>query len=425
MQNQDNHMDELFRKAAEHYPLKTGDSNWDDIAPALTGNPFATPVAGKQTPANKNFKRLLPLLFLLIAGGATTMFFLNNKKEKPTYSSGKVVQVENLLNEKTGNMVSTIQNKPTGEINYSKSITANNTIHTVKINKLINPVLENIVRNGPISNSTINVDDIINNPSTEIAVKNSNEKTEAVNETPPALIITKNETSPAETKQTSNTLIEKENKTAVATTPVIKNKAQKQKGLYAGIIIGAGFSEVKNQGLTKPGLELGLRAGYQFNKTLAVETGFLFARKYYYSDGKYFNMNKVSPAMPAGMQVLSLNGSSAVFEIPVKLKYNILLKNNANFFSTAGLTSYIMTKEKNNYLALINGSKQNITSTYKQANRYFAAAIDLSVGYEFNIQKNKNLRIEPYLQIPLKGIGVGIMPVTSTGLHIGYSLFKH
>ena len=69
--------------------------------------------------------------------------------------------------------------------------------------------------------------------------------------------------------------------------------------------------------------------------------------------------------------------------------------------------------------------KQNITSTYKQANRYFAAAIDLSIGYEFNIQKNRSLRMEPYLQIPLKGIGVGIMPVTSTGLHIGYTFFKH
>jgi hypothetical protein len=84
-----------------------------------------------------------------------------------------------------------------------------------------------------------------------------------------------------------------------------------------------------------------------------------------------------------------------------------------------------MTKEKNNYLALVNGNKQNITSTYSKSNRYLAAVIDFSVGYEFNIQKNKALRIEPYLQFPLKGIGVGTMPVMSTGLHIGYTLFKH
>ena len=424
MQNQDNHMDDLFRRAAEGYPLKTSESNWDDIAPLLTGNSFTTAVAGK-TSANKYVKRLLPLLLLLIAGGASTLFFLNNKKEKSNYDSGKITQEEKLVSEENTAAVSTIQNKRVKEVNYPINIISDNIIHPAKKDKLINPVLKEIERNGPIKNSITSVDKISNNTAKEIADKNSKEEIKAVKETPSILTITKNESSLVETKQTANTLIEKENKMAVATIPVIKNKIQKQKGLYAGIIVGTGFSEVKNQGFTKAGLEAGVRAGYRFNNKLSIETGLFFAHKYYYSDGKYFSMNKISAAMPAGMQVLSLNGRSTVVQIPVKLKYNFILKNNANFFSTAGLTSYIMTKEKNNYLALINGNKQNITSTYKQANRYFAAAIDLSIGYEFNIQKNRSLRIEPYLQIPLKGIGVGIMPVTSTGLHIGYTFFKH
>jgi len=36
MQDIDNNMDELFRKAAENYAPKKGESKWNDILPALS-----------------------------------------------------------------------------------------------------------------------------------------------------------------------------------------------------------------------------------------------------------------------------------------------------------------------------------------------------------------------------------------------------
>ena len=60
----------------------------------------------------------------------------------------------------------------------------------------------------------------------------------------------------------------------------------------------------------------------------------------------------------------------------------------------------------------------NVTKTYTDASRYVAGAINLSSGYEFSKGKY-SFRFQPYLQIPLKGIGVGTMRVMSAGVHFG------
>ncbi len=123
------------------------------------------------------------------------------------------------------------------------------------------------------------------------------------------------------------------------------------------------------------------------------------------------------------MEIVSLEGSTGVLEIPVKFKYNFRQKNNKYIFSSAGITSYILTREKNNYLLLVNGSQQNMVSSYKNKSRSFAATLDISMGYEHKIGKFNYMRIEPYVQIPLKGMGVGSIPVMSSGLRIGLAKF--
>jgi len=84
-----------------------------------------------------------------------------------------------------------------------------------------------------------------------------------------------------------------------------------------------------------------------------------------------------------------------------------------------------LTHENNDYRALINGSQQELSVKYKHKMSYFPGAVNLSIGHEFKTGKQTKFRIEPYLQIPLKGIGVGSMPVTTTGLHIGITNLLH
>ncbi|MDQ6762088.1 MAG: hypothetical protein M3015_05615, partial [Bacteroidota bacterium] len=123
--------------------------------------------------------------------------------------------------------------------------------------------------------------------------------------------------------------------------------------------------------------------------------------------------------MPLGMIINNLESNSSFVEIPLKIKFDFLQRKNSDFFIAGGVSAYIITKEQNIYHVTLNGDNKKVLGVYEKNNYGLPAVANLSLGYEKNIFKRVNLRIEPYLKIPLRGMGVGSLPVTSAGLQIG------
>ena len=123
--------------------------------------------------------------------------------------------------------------------------------------------------------------------------------------------------------------------------------------------------------------------------------------------------------MPPNMTLLSMNGSITVFEIPVRIKYDFAGGLHSNWFVSSGVSSFLVIRENNDYRTMVNGAPQNFTGHYPGHAGYIPAAADFSIGYEWYITQKTMLRIEPYWQIPLKGIGMGSMQVMTTGIGIG------
>ena len=67
----------------------------------------------------------------------------------------------------------------------------------------------------------------------------------------------------------------------------------------------------------------------------------------------------------------------------------------------------------------MNGTAEKVSGVYKRNNYGLPAVAGFSLGYEYNFYKSLNIRIEPFLKIPIQGMGVGKLPVTSAGLQIG------
>jgi len=65
MQYVNDDMDEVFRRAAENYPLDTNSANWNKVLSALQGMETPNPIPEKK--GNKN-RRFLWLLLLLPLG---------------------------------------------------------------------------------------------------------------------------------------------------------------------------------------------------------------------------------------------------------------------------------------------------------------------------------------------------------------------
>ena len=84
MQYQNDDMDELFRRAADGYPLKMQEGNWDAVAAKISA-PIATAArVSEQNNKRNNYKILTLLLLLLIGKGSSLFEFLfSNMKSLP------------------------------------------------------------------------------------------------------------------------------------------------------------------------------------------------------------------------------------------------------------------------------------------------------------------------------------------------------
>jgi len=202
-------------------------------------------------------------------------------------------------------------------------------------------------------------------------------------------------------------------------------KAGSQKGIYAVVLGGPDWSTVKMQSTEQAGYSLGILVGYRFNNRLSIETGLLWDKKNYYSDGQYFDKSKINSIHPID-KILSVDGYCNMFEIPLNLSYYFANRNNHGFFVTTGLSSYLMKKEYYSYEASgYYGSPWTNDSTYFNSSKNLFSILQISGGYEFSIGKNTNIRIEPYVKIPLGGIGIGNMPISSMGIYFGISHLFH
>jgi hypothetical protein len=191
-------------------------------------------------------------------------------------------------------------------------------------------------------------------------------------------------------------------------------------GFYLGAGAGIDFGTVKGQSFTNAGYNIGLVAGYRFNKHWSFESGVSWIQKRYFTRGEHFSMKKLESSMP-GMEMMKVKGQLSLFEIPYKLKYDFLLKKQSNFFITAGGSSNLYIKENNEYITRQNGVQETHRAGYDDVHCAPICLVHLSAGYEHSFTNKSRLRLEPYIKFPLRKVGMGSVPLLSVGLNVSVS----
>jgi hypothetical protein len=404
-----NDMDALFRKAAKGYPLRAGDGDWENISGKLLTKPAATSPASKNN-RKKYFGRLLILLFL-VTGGSMIYF---------KFPSGHIKQIQvgnsgDALDKNTEPFVQEGQ-KP---VIKAKENDQPDHIKTLEIPK------EKSDQQLPAKDVTFSKISGENNFEAEFISSANRAVTFRLISLPGPIVPDKN-ISVFEGRPLPGFRADDATESLVETLSMSKGGKRKvaninNRGLYFGLTAGPDFSNVKFQAINKTGYNLGLLAGYRFNRKISVESGIFWGRKKYYSDGKHFSMSKVGSSMPSSMKIMTVDGQLTVLEIPLKLKYDFVHKKRSNMFISAGISSNICLKERNNYLTEINGLQEYHIGLYKDILYCPISLISISAGYEHGLGKSRTLRLEPYIKIPLKKVGMGSMPVFSTGINVGIS----
>ena len=391
MQDLEHDMDELFRKAAENYPLKLPADQWDAIVPWIRAE------ANEPVRVNHNHSQRSSWLFLPFAvSGVLLLLLLHNEPRTHVRAIETNADTE---------QASSIQN------------------NNRSLKKVLKVDVENkkpLAKKQASSSSELNVfvDEVKETAASreKITVDYSSEQLKS------ATVLRVNHLT-GEMKERGN-VIERKNISDVTgiisseekQSPTIVNQPR---GFYYGAVGGPAFNTIKDQGVTKTGYSLGLLGGYQFCERWSLETGLIYSRKFYKTDAKYFSMDKIGPAMPQGMHVMEVDGCSKFLEWPLHVRYDVIQKTSRSFFVTSGFSTYMITNESNDYFTLFNGVEKMMYGNYKTDAVYFTAAVDLSVGYEQRIGNRNHIRVQPYIQIPVKGIGMGDLPVTAAGVHFG------
>jgi len=173
------------------------------------------------------------------------------------------------------------------------------------------------------------------------------------------------------------------------------------------------YIELKNTGKLKSFYGAGF--SYSLGNHLKLGSGFYVSKKVYTALPYQYKF-------PNGVvypNLTEINADCNVYEIPVSVYYNFNAAKKHNWFAGTGLSSYLMKKEGYNYLYKTPGGQSySYTRTINNENKHYLSVLTLSAGYQYKLNNRFSLMAEPYLKLPLGGVGAGKVKLNSTGVMV-------
>ena len=411
MQYVNDDMDELFRKAGEGYPLDTSGADWEKIAKELNG-PGQNPVASK-----RNHRKLLWLLVLIPFSFICNQYFAGTN-ESVKFNKNKAAI------DKTGissSSQSVRKNSPSSsgiqkeaERYGTKDLGEKNN----KIKNLSNLLVRTDAANTPnkISKKERIYTENKNNASNEVGAGDFTIENDLITPRRNQVLALNTKSYPGFTL--SSKLASHKNISSLNDKKI--QEFNHYKRFYAGLIGGLDATTVKFQKIQDAGYDYGLLLGYQLAKKWSVEAGVFIDKKIYYTKGQYFNVSKLA-YRPPNSEVTEVSGDCKMIELPLSVKYNISTSQKSSWFSTVGVSSYLMKKENYDYVYYYGntGTFATHSKLYENTSKNFFAVTQVSLGYTHKVGSVGDIRVEPYLKIPISRVGFGELPLLSAGLHVG------
>lgn len=195
-----------------------------------------------------------------------------------------------------------------------------------------------------------------------------------------------------------------------------KNNNKKGNSFFFTLSTGPDVSFVINNKSGTSKLLTGAGIGYTFNNRFTLRTGFYSARKVYTASPDAYhppaNFYTYYPYLE------KVDADCKVYEIPITVSYHFKQSAKQNWFVTAGISSYLMKEEKYNYFYKYtpSGPLHSRERTLYNENKHFLSTLTLSGGYQRNIGKHISIMAEPYVKLPLSGVGYGKVKLNSGGV---------
>lgn len=193
-------------------------------------------------------------------------------------------------------------------------------------------------------------------------------------------------------------------------------KGKRQIPISVAIVAGPDFSSTGSLVGGRTGISFGATVAIGLTKKLSVQTGISYGSKNYTSSAyKYsFPNSNINKASFSG-----IDAACEVLEIPLRASYNISENQKRSIELNAGLSSYLMIKENYVFKYTKESNRTDRITNVANANQHYLSVVELSATYNIKL-KNKKFAfgIEPYVKIPITGIGEGSVPLKSSGVSL-------
>ena len=161
----------------------------------------------------------------------------------------------------------------------------------------------------------------------------------------------------------------------------------------------------------------GVGIGYKLTNKLSVQTGFYASRKKYVAGPNDYNAKAGS--YWGQVQLTKVNSSCLIYEIPLAFRYDIVQQPSYKIYATAGVSSFIMKKEDNDYYYIRDNMNHQSSWTYT-GNKNLFSILSLSAGIEKKLSPIFSITAEPSVGLPIHGVGDGQVKLFSTAIQVGF-----
>ncbi len=175
--------------------------------------------------------------------------------------------------------------------------------------------------------------------------------------------------------------------------------------LAVKVTVAPDFSSDQFKTTDKMGLNYGLVVEYFLIDKLSVSAGAIWSRKYYSSENLEYNNHLVD----------RVYGDCRMWDIPVNVNYYFAPSKNVSFFASAGLSSYLMKEENYDFEIDTNYGPQTYSKKITNENNEWFKTLNVSIGLQKQINTRLVVQVEPFMKVPLAGVGEGNISLASFG----------
>ena len=187
--------------------------------------------------------------------------------------------------------------------------------------------------------------------------------------------------------------------------------------LRLGVVAAPVLSTVRADRLTAPGSNLGVQLDYQLGRRWRISTGYLYSVSRYLARGTDYHL-PTSYSMPHGWVISNVDAVCRIIDIPLNLRYDLWQRPRYQVFASVGLSSLLMRREQYTYDYEPSYGRPVPSYSWELSNgsQHILQILNLSAGYERAVGPRWTVQAEPFVKLPLGGVGYGAVRLSSAGI---------